>query len=84
MSQEKSTTPSNCPLCGQNNFCGNLSPNNNGEACWCADSSITFPDGLLNQVANTDKNKACICKACALSHKEKSNKSTEQAVQSGL
>lgn len=72
---KKSSTPSDCPLCGENNFCGNLSANNNGESCWCADSAITFPDSLLRQVSDVDKNKACICKACALAHKSDRNKS---------
>ena len=74
MSLEKSTTPSRCPLCGDSNFCGNLSPNNNGEACWCMDSSLTFPDSLLSQVSDADKNKTCICKACAMSHNLRSEK----------
>jgi hypothetical protein len=65
---EKNTLSNNCPLCGQNNFCGNLLPNNNGEAWGCIDSSITFPDSLLSQVTEVDKNKVCICKTCALSH----------------
>lgn len=59
----------NCPLCGENNFCGNLSPNNKDKACWCMDSSMKFPDSLLMQVTDADKNKNCICKACALSYK---------------
>ncbi|GAC21167.1 cysteine-rich CWC family protein [Paraglaciecola arctica] len=58
----------NCPVCGENNFCGNLSPSNKDEACWCMDSAISFPDSLLNQVSDADKNKKCICKACALKH----------------
>lgn len=69
MNLEKNTTPINCPWCGENNFCGNLLPSDNGEACWCADSAITFPDGLLSQVSDVDKNKVCLCKACALKHK---------------
>jgi len=56
----------NCPLCGENNACGNLSPSNKGEACWCMDSAISFADSLLSQVSEADKNQACICKACAL------------------
>jgi hypothetical protein len=69
LSLEKNTTANQCPLCGENNFCGNLSPSKKGEACWCTNSAITFPDRLLSQVSDVDKNKKCICKACALSHK---------------
>ena len=75
MSLEKDTILSHCPLCGKNNLCGNISPNNNGEACWCMDNSLTFSDDLLSQVSNADKNKVCICKACALSHKTDLGKS---------
>jgi hypothetical protein len=66
---EKNGTPNFCPLCGENNSCGNLSANNQGEDCWCVDSAISFPDSLLSQVSDADKNKACICKTCALRHK---------------
>ncbi|PKG97225.1 cysteine-rich CWC family protein [Paraglaciecola sp. MB-3u-78] len=76
MNIQKSSTPSRCPLCGENNVCGNLSANNNGEGCWCMDNSISFPDSLLNQVTDADKNTSCICKACALSHKPERDKST--------
>lgn len=68
MSIEKSYLPNRCPLCGENNFCGNLSSSNKDQACWCMDSAITFPDSLLNQVPDVDKNKSCICKACANGH----------------
>lgn len=63
----------NCPLCGQNNFCANLSASSKDETCWCMDKSIKFPDSLLSQVSDAEKNKACICKACALSHRLDSN-----------
>jgi hypothetical protein len=69
LSLDKNSIGSNCPLCGENNACGNLSSNNNSETCWCMDSAITFPDSLLSQVSDADKNNKCICKACALSHK---------------
>lgn len=75
MNLEKNTTPSYCPLCGENNYCGNLSPSDNGEACWCVDRSITFSDCLLSQVSDADKNNVCICKACALKHKSELGKS---------
>ncbi|WP_366939237.1 cysteine-rich CWC family protein [uncultured Paraglaciecola sp.] len=77
LSLEKSTTPNRCPLCGENNFCGNLSPSEKGAACWCMDSAITFPDSLLCQVLNADKDKKCICKACAQSHNLDSDNSSQ-------
>jgi len=69
LSREESIAPENCPLCGNNNYCGNLSSVDNSKACWCTDIKMTFPDSLLNQVPDPDKNRACICKACALGHK---------------
>ena len=74
MNLDKNTTPNRCPLCGEHNFCGNLSPSSKGEACWCTDSSIPFSDSLLSQVSDADKNKTCICQACTLSHKLGSDK----------
>jgi hypothetical protein len=68
---ENNATQSECPLCGEHNFCGNLSASDNGAICWCVDSKITFPDRLLSQVSDVDKNKKCICKACALKHQLK-------------
>lgn len=65
---ENNATQNDCPLCGENNFCGNVSPSDNGAVCWCVDSKITFPDSLLSQVSDVDKNQKCICKACALKH----------------
>lgn len=76
MSLDKSSISDYCPLCRQNNLCGNLSSSNNAATCWCVDSSITFPDSLLSQISDADINKACICKACALSHKLEIDKST--------
>ncbi|WP_113955566.1 cysteine-rich CWC family protein [Arenicella xantha] len=60
-----------CPLCGNENYCGNLVSGSDGGGCWCTSSDIAFPDSLLNQVPNDAKNKACICKSCALKHKRK-------------
>lgn len=57
----------NCPLCGQSNQCGHLSLRDN-TPCWCTERGVTFPESLLNKVSATDGHKACICKACVLSH----------------
>ena len=77
LSLEKIITPSHCPLCGENNFCGNVSAIDNTEACWCMDGAITFPDSLLSQVSNVDEDKKCICKACAQSYNLDSDKPSE-------
>ena len=66
-------TAANCPLCGNNNNCENLSSNDN-KTCWCRDRTISFPSSLLALVPDIDKDKdkdkdkACICKTCSLSH----------------
>ncbi|WOH37652.1 cysteine-rich CWC family protein [Thalassotalea fonticola] len=75
MNQEEYVSPEDCPLCGENNHCGNLSSGKNNK-CWCANNDITFPESLLSKVSNVAKNKSCICKACALKHKQDINKST--------
>ncbi|PCM44033.1 cysteine-rich CWC family protein [Marinobacter sp. ANT_B65] len=67
MNKEEYVNPENCPLCNKPNHCGCLA--NSSKPCWCMDEEITFPDSLLNQVVDAAKNKACICKPCALKHK---------------
>ena len=66
MNKEEYVNPENCPLCNKVNDCGNLS--NSDKPCWCMNKDITFAESLLNQVVDAAKNKACICKACALKH----------------
>ncbi|MDO6720417.1 cysteine-rich CWC family protein [Psychrosphaera sp. 1_MG-2023] len=51
-------------MCNTDNQCGNLT--NCGEDCWCTSPDITFTKELLNKVPDDLKDKACICKACAL------------------
>lgn len=58
--------PSLCPLCNKNNHCGNLSACNSSQGCWCSDKTIQFCETLLNTIPASAKNKACICKTCAL------------------
>jgi hypothetical protein len=60
--------PSLCPLCNESNHCGNVSPCNSSQDCWCVDKTIQFSEALLNTLPSPAKNKACICKACALKH----------------
>ena len=60
-------TPSRCPLCQKENAC-------NGEDianCWCNDTSITFPQSILDQVPESSKGLACICFECAIKHQNK-------------
>lgn len=67
LKQQDYVPPEDCPLCGINNFCGNLSATTN-DKCWCADSNVTFSETLLNKVPKNARNKACICKDCALKY----------------
>lgn len=60
--------PNLCPLCNKSNNCGNLSACASSKGCWCGDQAIQFPETLLKKIPSTAKNKACICKACALIH----------------
>ncbi|MBL4898958.1 MAG: cysteine-rich CWC family protein [Colwellia sp.] len=60
--------PNICPLCNQSNHCGNISPCDSNQGCWCSEQVIEFPETLLKQIPSNAKNKACICKACTLSH----------------
>lgn len=75
MDKDENVSPENCPLCGQSNNCGNLS-SGESKTCWCADKAVTFSKELLNQVSKKDKNKACICKTCALRFKDGDSSST--------
>ena len=66
--QPEKITPSLCPLCNQSNHCANVSACGSSQPCWCSEQTIAFPQTLLNKVPSDAKNKACICKACALKH----------------
>jgi hypothetical protein len=58
--------PAACPLCNKNNKCGNIASCESNKGCWCSDPAIQFPDDLLAKIPSEMKNKACICKSCAL------------------
>ncbi|MEP1447665.1 MAG: cysteine-rich CWC family protein [Paraglaciecola sp.] len=70
MNTENSAAANLCPLCGENNSCGQLLVDVNNattdKACWCMDSAIAFPASLLSKLPEADKQKACICKTCVL------------------
>jgi hypothetical protein len=53
-----------CPLCGQENRCGNLVLK---APCWCLKES--FPQGLLDSVPVDLVRKAYICKECLEKYK---------------
>ncbi|MFC4302581.1 cysteine-rich CWC family protein [Cohnella boryungensis] len=54
--------PGKCPLCGQNNACGNLAELPPHGSCWC--SSVVFPPELFDELPEELRNKACVCKDC--------------------
>ena len=55
-----------CPLCNQDNRCGNIASCDNKAICWCSSPEINFTDALLKQIPKDAKGKACVCKRCAL------------------
>ncbi|OBZ15959.1 cysteine-rich CWC family protein [Bacillus sp. FJAT-26390] len=56
----------NCPICGKPNECGIKAVQEEAADCWCFREN--FPKSLLQQVPEADRNKACICKSCAMAH----------------
>lgn len=56
-----------CPLCNKNNDCDNIKKDNLIGTCWCRLPDITFSKSVIDKVPDALKNKACICKVCALS-----------------
>lgn len=61
-------TPAQCPLCGNNNFCIQVTGvgcGKNDEQCWCFNTEISFPKALLERIPDDLKGQACICEGCA-------------------
>ena len=54
-----------CPLCGGPNGCMPAAMGSFEGACWCKE--LRFSPELLARVPEGLRNKACICRACALS-----------------
>ena len=54
----KTPDKNQCPLCEKANLCDV----DNKQGCWCVSAKI--PKELLNNLANEEKNKRCICQAC--------------------
>ncbi len=55
--------PKLCPICQQNNACGNLQ-SATVASCWCHDTELSFPKELLDTLPSDMRNKACICRRC--------------------
>ena len=55
-----------CPLCKQKNACANISSADDGRACWCNNTTVSFPKGLLEKLPKAERGQACICQACVL------------------
>ncbi|MGK0443485.1 MAG: hypothetical protein ACJA1U_000410 [Bermanella sp.] len=65
MSEKSAVDPLLCPLCEQQNHCGNLGAGESEKTCWCNNPDIQFPKALLDQVSVDKKGKACVCQQCA-------------------
>ncbi|WP_053981081.1 cysteine-rich CWC family protein [Marinagarivorans algicola] len=65
-----SKTPSQCPLCGNNNHCAQMTEvacGKNDASCWCFNPELKFSTALLLQVPNANdfgQPQACICEVC--------------------
>lgn len=66
---ESKPDPFVCPLCGEGNSCLNLGEQDVSRSCWCNDPNIAFPEGLLSQIPQELRRKACVCKSCVLAYK---------------
>ncbi len=51
--------PRKCPICGQDNQCGNELGKS---TCWCSVES--FPQEIFELIPEEKLRKACICKDC--------------------
>ena len=58
-----SVDPSQCPFCGNHNHCA-LVEDPKAEHCWCQQQSIS--PALIEQLSPQQRNKSCICEACAI------------------
>ncbi|MDO5521994.1 MAG: cysteine-rich CWC family protein [bacterium] len=50
-----------CPICGKENGCA-FQRGLSHDKCWCEE--VKVPHGLLDQVPEELKRKACICRNC--------------------
>ena len=52
-----------CPVCGKANECAAARTGSFEEPCWCR--AVQFSSTVLAQVPESQRRKACICRACA-------------------
>jgi hypothetical protein len=52
--------PDRCPICREPNDCGLTAGKT---TCWCFDTPM--PAAALERVPAADRNRSCICQACA-------------------
>ena len=64
-----------CPICGKPNNCGYEKGLSHG-SCWC--EKIEVPKGLREQIPESLRGKACICKECVMNYKEGIKKSINE------
>ncbi|MCL6445149.1 MAG: cysteine-rich CWC family protein [Alicyclobacillus sp.] len=50
-----------CPLCGNDNHCGNVAGKPHG-TCWC--DKEFFPKQIFEKVPPDEPQRSCICKDC--------------------
>ena len=60
-----------CRICGKPNNCAYENGLSHG-SCWC--EKVKVPKELMEQIPESLRGKACICKECIMNYKEKNNK----------
>jgi len=56
-----------CPLCGEANHCAmGDDDHKSDDPCWC--KAEIFPQSLLHQVPEEERDRVCICKRCQQNH----------------
>jgi hypothetical protein len=53
-----------CPLCGGPNDCRAATSGSFDQPCWCA--AVTFDPSALAGVPEAARNRACLCRRCAM------------------
>ncbi|MFQ6574409.1 cysteine-rich CWC family protein [Pseudomonas sp. UM16] len=55
--------PQSCPACGASNRCSLADPRTAAQACWCY--SVSIAPEVIEALPGEQRNKACLCPACA-------------------
>jgi hypothetical protein len=71
-------TPDHCPLCGGPNACAIAG---DGGSCWCFSTPIG--EGVLERIPEAERGRACVCQACATSHRGVEDRDEGDADQGG-